>query len=161
MWLLWTQAFQCPSFLWLQKNRLHSASISNPSWVPRGRFKHLLIGEGEDAETGEKQAVKTNNCAALGQGPGSPSGRTHSSIFEVFCRYWNLHQVGEVNCMLSASAAVDPRRVGATRLVVLTPTYLTANQSKDCPRADHTLFESLLWNSSLPPPGWDIQFWGH
>ena len=40
--------------------------------------------------------------------------------------------------------AVDPRRVGTTRLVVLSATYLTANQSEDCPEADHTLFESLL-----------------
>ena len=47
----------------------------------------MLIGAGEDAETREKLAVKTNNSVALGQGPGSPPGETHSSIFEVFCRY--------------------------------------------------------------------------
>ena len=45
-----------------------------------GRFEYLFTREGRVCETREKQA-------AVGQGPGSPSRDTHSSTFEVFCRY--------------------------------------------------------------------------
>ena len=44
---------------------------------------------------------------------------------------------------------------------MLTPTYLTIDQSAKCPQADHTLlFEPLLQNSSLRPPGQDNSFEG-
>ena len=33
---------------------------------------------------------------------------------------------------------------------MLTSTYLTTNQSEECPQADHALFEPLLQNFSLP-----------
>ena len=64
------------------------------SWVPMGRFKQLLIreGTGGDARPGRNKTVKSS----LGQGPISPSVDTHN-IFELFYRYWNPHQVREVN----------------------------------------------------------------
>ena len=62
-------------------------------------FKQLLIREGREFKTREKQTFKRNNSAALGLGPGSPSRDTHNDIFELFCRYENPHQVEEVNCM--------------------------------------------------------------
>ena len=31
----------------------------------------------------------------LGQGPGSPSRDIYKNIFELFCRYWHPHQMGE------------------------------------------------------------------
>jgi len=37
------------------------------------------------AETREKQAVKTNNRAAFGQGPDCPSRDINNNIFEQFC----------------------------------------------------------------------------
>ena len=44
---------------------------------------------------------------------------------------------------------------------MLTPTFLTTNQSEKCPQADHTLpFEPLLQNSSLLPLGQDNSFEG-
>ena len=49
-----------------------------------GRFKQLLIREGGDAETREKQS--RNNSAALGWGPLSPSRSTQNNIFEQFYR---------------------------------------------------------------------------
>ena len=93
-----------------------------------------------DVETREKQS--SNNRVVLEQSPGSTSRSVHNSIFELFwrcrvCRYWNPYRVGEVNCLLS-------RPVGTTQCMMLTPNYLTTNQSEECPRADHTLFEPLL-----------------
>ena len=37
--------------------------------------------------------------------------------------------------------------------MMLTPTYLTTNQSEEGPQADHAPFEPLLQNSSLLTPG--------
>ena len=42
------------------------------------------------------EIVKRNNGAILGQSPGFLSKDTHNSICELFCRYWNPLQVGEV-----------------------------------------------------------------
>ena len=45
----------------------------------------------------------------------------------------------------AAHKHVGPRMVRTRRLTMMTPTYLTTNQSEECPRADHTLlFEPLL-----------------
>ena len=63
--------------------------------------------------------------------------------------------------MYAAHKHVDPRPVGTRKWMMLTPTYLTTNQSEECPWADHTRFELLLYNFSLPSPGWDTQFWGY
>ena len=43
--------------------------------------------------------------------------------------------VGEVNSMLPTST-VDPRQVGTRRLMMLTPTYLSTNQSEEHPYAE-------------------------
>ena len=62
----------------------------------------------------------------------------------------------------TAYKQVDPKPVGTRRMMMLTPDYITTNQSEDRPWVDHTLlFEPLLWNSSLPAPGGDTQSWGH
>ena len=39
---------------------------------------------------------------------------------------------------------VAPRPTGTRRLMMLTPSYLTTNQSEERPRADHAIFEPLL-----------------
>ena len=44
-----------------------------------------------------------NSKAALGNVPGSPSRDIPNNILELFCRYWNPHQVGNVKDMLSIS----------------------------------------------------------
>ena len=85
-----------------------------------------------------------------------PSRDTRSNTFELLCRCWNPHRVGEVNCCPQA----QPRPVGTRSLMMLTLTYLTTHQSEDCPWTDHTVFEPWLQHSSLPAPGWDTQFWG-
>ena len=41
--------------------------------------------------------------------------------------------------LYAAYKHVDPRPVGTRRLVMLTPDYLTTNQSEVCPLADHAL----------------------
>ena len=90
------------------------------------------------------EIVKRNYGAALGNGHFSISGYTRN-IFELFYRYWNALQVGEVkNGILTAQKHIDPRPVGTWRLMMLTLTYLTTNQSEQCPQADHALFEPLL-----------------
>ena len=48
-------------------------------------------------QTREKQIVKRNSNAVLGQGPGSSSMDTHNNISELFCRYRNLLHVWGVN----------------------------------------------------------------
>ena len=116
-----------------------------------GRFKQLVIREGRECKTREKQIGKRNNSATLGQGLGSPSRNTYSNIFELFCRYWNPHQMEEVNCSWrnAVHKQVDPRPFGTRRLMLWISTYFTVNQSEGCPWANHTLFELLLWNASL------------
>ena len=88
------KAFLCPPFLWLEE-----IAFIQPPWPSlssNSRFKQLLTREGRGCQTREKRSR-----AALGQGPGSPSKDTHNNIFELFCRYWNPLQVGEVNGMLT------------------------------------------------------------
>ena len=46
--------------------------------------------------------------------------------------------------LTAARKHVDPRPAGTRRLMMLTTTYFTTNQSEECPRADHALFEPLL-----------------
>ena len=63
-----------------------------------------------------------------------PQGREntiHNIIFELFHRYWNLHQVGKVN--YAPHKLADPRPIGTRRLMMLISTYLTTNQSEECP----------------------------
>ena len=73
-----------------------------PSLSSNSRFKQLLIREGRGC--GDKGGiVKRYNSATLGKGPGPPSRDIHNNTFELFCRYWNPHQVGEINSMLPTS----------------------------------------------------------
>ena len=100
LWRSWAQKPFCvphffffPHFL-IAGNELHSASMTFPEFQQLqqlGRFKKVLIREArgcrDRGETVKKQ---------LGEGPGSPSRDIHNNIFELFCRYWNPHQMGEV-----------------------------------------------------------------
>ena len=54
---------------------------------------------------------------------------------------------------------IDPTPVGSRRLMMLTPNYLTTNQSENCSWADHTSSEPLLHSLSLAPPGWNTVLW--
>ena len=80
MGLLGTKSFLCPPFLDYRKSI--SFSLKDLPLVPKGRFRQLLIREERGYETRQEQS--RNNSAALGQGPGSPSGYTQNSIFELF-----------------------------------------------------------------------------
>ena len=79
--------------------------------------------------------------------------------FELFCKYWNPHQVEEVNCMLSTACRPQTSR----------------NQKVDdaeSPLSHHWSIRRMsmswscsapwkLWASSLPPPGRGTQSCGH
>ena len=84
-----------------------------------------------------------NNRSGLGQGPGSPSKDTQNSTFELFCRYWNPHQVGEVNCVLPTSTEtpdqLEPEVDDADSHLP------TTNQSEEGPGAslNHAFFDPL------------------
>ena len=106
--LLATKAFLCSPFLDYRK--WASFSLHKLPWVATGTFKLLSRGGRGDAETREEQSG--NNSAALGQSPGSPSRDTRNNIIELFCRYWNPHQVREVNCMLPTSTETPDRLEG-------------------------------------------------
>ena len=126
------KAFLCPSVSWLQK--IGFLQPPWPSWVPMGRFKQLLIREGGDAETREKQS--RNNSAALGRGPLSPSRSTQNNIFEQFYRDWNSHQV-EVSCMLPISLWTSDQLEPQGWCCL--PLTSSTNPSGKCPWADHSL----------------------
>ena len=68
------KSFPWPSPFLLCRNHASFSLLDFP-WVPRGRFKQLLIREGRVSEKREEQS--RNNNAVLGQGPGSPSRNIH------------------------------------------------------------------------------------
>ena len=98
--LLGTKDFLCTPQSWLQK-----IGFIQPPWpsLSSNQQVQTVANQGRE-EMGRQRRSKQsgNNSAALGQSPGSPSRDTHN-ILELFCRYWNPHQVGEVNCMLPTS----------------------------------------------------------
>ena len=53
-----------------------------PPWVPKGRFKQLVIRKGRGC--GQKRGAVRKQWSSLGQGPGSPSSETHNNIFSCF-----------------------------------------------------------------------------
>ena len=96
----------------------------------------MLVREGGDPETREEQ------LCSLGQGPGPPSRDTqniHLSCFTDTGTPTRWEKLSEC-----CPQALDPRPVGTRRLMMLTSTYLTTNQSEECPQADHALFEPFL-----------------
>ena len=101
MGLLGTKAFLCPPFLWLQEIGFFQPPWPSPS--SSGQIQ-AVVNEGREGmrDKGETNSQEKQQCT-LGQGPGSPWRDTHNNIFELFCSYWNPHQVGEVNYMLPTS----------------------------------------------------------
>ena len=79
------KAFLCPPFLWLQE-----IAFIQPLWpeFQCADSSNCWSGKGRMGDR-EKQTVKRNSGAALGQGPDSPSRCTQNNILELFCRYWN------------------------------------------------------------------------
>ena len=95
------------------------------------RFKQPLLREGRGC--GNKgQTVKINNSVALGQGTGSSS----MDIFLYITIFLAILQI--------MKSPLDAHRHVLRRLMMLTPTYLTTNQSEECPQANYVLFEALL-----------------
>ena len=73
----------------------------------------------------KQNKTKQNNRAALGKVQFPSQG---------------IHNSGAVLQILnSPRGSLLPRPLGTRRLMMLTPTYLTTNQSEECPQADHVL----------------------
>ena len=100
--LVGTIAFLCP----LCFSFLHSASTTFPEFQLESS-NSCKSGKGRDTETREEKTRKSG--AALQPGPGFPLRDTYYNIFKLFGRYWNPHQVGEVNCMLPTSPLTPGR----------------------------------------------------
>ena len=89
----------------------------------------------------ENSQARQNNTLAIKQSQGSLVLPQELQIIfwamssQLFGRYWNPYQVEKVNCVLH----LDSRPVRTRRLMMLTPSYLTTNQSEERPRADHVL----------------------
>ena len=152
-------------------NSLNSASTSFPEF-------HWADSSSRSLEKGGDVIPGRNSQrAALGQVPVSPSTDTcNNSVqfscsvvsnslrpyecFELFCRSWNLLQVGKVSKQWweAAHKHVDLRPVGPEGWWCW---LLTTNPSEDCPHAHHALCEQLLYNFSLPSPSWDTQLGRH
>ena len=62
----------------------------------------FLIGELGSLQA-RRPKKKKKNSAASGQGAGFPSRDTQNNVLELFCRYWNPYQVGEVNWKMPTS----------------------------------------------------------
>ena len=90
------EVFLCPQFLVCRK--YVSYKLHDLPWVPKGRFKHLLIRKGR--ECGGKRGAVRKQWYSLGQGPGSPGFnkillKTHNNIFSCFAdteppTKWNI-----------------------------------------------------------------------
>ena len=74
--LLGTKAFLCPPFLVLRKWVWFSRY--DLPWVPRDRFRQLLIEEGRGCK--DKEERSRSNSTSLGQDPGSLLRDTHNNI---------------------------------------------------------------------------------
>ena len=104
--LVGTKTYLSPHFLYYRKQL--SVRLHDLPWIPKGRFKQLLIREGSGCETREKQSREV-----LGQGPVSLSTDKHRNIFELFTgtetpsRWENLWLT-----MVCCPKLVDPRPVG-------------------------------------------------
>ena len=68
-------------------------------------------------------------------GTGDPGGLPSMGSHSVKHNWSNLAAAAA-----AAHKHTDPRLVGTKKLVMLTPSYLTTNQSEEFPWADHTLF---------------------
>ena len=68
--------FLVPCFLFVGKR----LSLLDFPWVPKGRFKHLLIREGRECR---KEEQSRNNSAAIKQGPGSSWRDIHNNYLWV------------------------------------------------------------------------------
>ena len=106
---------------WLQETGFFQPP--RPPLSSNRRFKQLLIRKERGMLRLEMNSIET---IVQPQGRFLKEGSSRdiqNNIFELFCRYWNPHQVGETNCMLLTKT--DPRPIGTRRLMMLTPTYLT------------------------------------
>ena len=74
------EAFLGPQFLVCRK--YVSCRFHDLPWVPKGRFKQLLIRKGRGC--GEKRGAVRKQWCSLGQGSGIPSSETHNNIFSCF-----------------------------------------------------------------------------
>ena len=139
----------CPFFF--DSRKQPSFSLHDLSWGPMGRFNLLLIREGSGCEIMEKQSR-----AASGQCPVSPSTDTHNNTFKLFCRYWNLFQVGEV--MVCCPQACRPQTSWTWGLwcwlLLTSPPTLQKNIHK-------LITPSFTIKLSLSSPSWDLWFWGY
>ena len=150
MGLQGTKTFCVPHFFEYRKQP--SFSLHDLPWVPVGRFKQLLIRQRRGCKTREKQTR-----AALGQ------GKT-DNVFKLFCRYWKPLQVGE---LLRCPQACRPQTIWTWRLIMQTPTYLTANPSEEWKPVTVLILVTYPWPPVLPiktssySPGKEAQLLKH
>ena len=91
------KAFRVPHFFDYRK--YPSFSFHDLSWVPRGKFKQLLIREGRGHLINQEdrgEIVKRNNSAASGQGVLAPHQSTHQYL-RAALQIPKPLQVGQVN----------------------------------------------------------------
>ena len=85
-----------------------------------------------------------------------------SHVFKAILQIWN--QVEEINCMF-AHKYVDPRSVPIWRLMMLTPGYLTSNQSQQCLQLvmnlqpSPCLKKTFRWKQSAIWAFWALAAW--
>lgn len=93
-----TKGVLCSYYL-ITGNRLHSTSRTFPEfqWAGSNSLNREKRGwEMREGLSKETIVQPWTNVLVPPQG-------IHTTIFEQFCRYWNLHQVGEINSMVPTS----------------------------------------------------------
>ena len=136
--LLGTRPFCVPHFF--DYGKQPSFSLRDLPWVPMGRFKHLLIREGRWCQTREKhnQEQPWGKVLFLCLQIPTTVSLSYSADTET------LSRADKLTMMVGCPQSCRRQTSWTCRLMMLTPIYLTTNPSKECPWADHALFEQLL-----------------
>ena len=81
-------------------------------------------------------------------------------MFELFCRYWNSYQVGEINGVLLTNTETPDQLEPEARWFWLPLTTSPTNQ-KNVHKLIMTSLNHYYNHYSLTSPNLDTQFWGH
>ena len=130
--LLGTHAFLCPH-LFITGNRPHSASLNSNRQVQT--VDNYGRGDGRQGKNSQETIVQLCDRVMV------PLQETYITI-PLSCFMNTETQTRWEKLTVFCPQAL--RRPDWLELMMLTPNYLTTNQSEECPLVDHALFEPLL-----------------
>ena len=148
-----------PPISWLQETGFFQPP--RPPLSSNRRFKQLLIREGRGMLRLEMNSIETivqPQERFLREGS---SRDIQNNIFELFCRYWNPHQVGETNCMLPTSTQTpDPLEPDDDDADSHLPYHQTNHKNVHELTMPMPSWKHYYKTIHYPSPGGDISFEG-